>query len=64
MSDAPINLNKARKAKARAAARKTADRNSVAFGRTKAEREWAMSEQQVSRARLDAHRMTRDDPDQ
>ena len=34
----PINLNQARKARARAAAKKKADENAVRFGRTKAER--------------------------
>lgn len=35
----PINLNKARKKKMRAAKRAQADENSVQFGRTKAERQ-------------------------
>lgn len=34
----PINLNKVRKAKARAEEKARADQNSVKFGRTKAER--------------------------
>ncbi|MEN0002038.1 MAG: DUF4169 family protein [Pseudomonadota bacterium] len=34
----PINLNKARKAKARAAKEQTAAQNRVKFGRTKAEK--------------------------
>ncbi|HVI33399.1 DUF4169 family protein [Phenylobacterium sp.] len=34
----PINLNKARKARAQAEARKTAAENRVRFGRTKAEK--------------------------
>ncbi len=38
MTEKPINLNRVRKARARAAARKTADENAVRFGRTKAER--------------------------
>lgn len=38
MSDGPINLNKARKARARVAKRAQADANAVAFGRTKAEK--------------------------
>ena len=36
--DEPINLNKARKAKARAAKEQTAAQNRVKFGRTKAEK--------------------------
>ncbi len=38
MSGTPINLNRARKDRARKAARKTADENAVRFGRTKEER--------------------------
>ena len=33
-----VNFNKARKSRARAEAKKTADRNAVKFGRTKAEK--------------------------
>ncbi|SEN28626.1 protein of unknown function [Loktanella fryxellensis] len=36
--DAPINLNRARKARDRAAEKSQADANAVKFGRTKAER--------------------------
>lgn len=39
MSDTPINLNKVRKARARAAKKAQAQANTVAFGRSKAERE-------------------------
>lgn len=38
MSDAPINLNKVRKARARAQAVARADRNAVTFGRSKAQK--------------------------
>lgn len=38
MSATPINLNKVRKARARAADKVRADSNAVAFGRTKAEK--------------------------
>lgn len=38
MSDSPINLNKVRKARARAADKARANANSVAFGRTKGEK--------------------------
>ena len=51
MSTAPINLNKVRKAKARADQRRKADENAVAFGRTKAEKD-------LARARMD--KATRD----
>jgi len=40
----PINLNKARKAKARADAAALADQNRVKFGRTKAEKAAAAAE--------------------
>lgn len=40
----PINLNKVRKAKTRSARKQQADRNAVAFGRTKLEKEHAMRE--------------------
>ena len=39
MADKPINLNKARKARARADAKARADENAVKFGRTKGERQ-------------------------
>jgi len=38
VTETPINLNKVRKIRARAANKAQADLNSVAFGRTKAER--------------------------
>jgi hypothetical protein len=41
-----INLNRARKAKARAADVKQASENRVAFGRTKAEKQAAKAEQE------------------
>ena len=46
----PINLNKARKAKVRAAASAQADANRIRFGRTKAEK---------AAARLEAERLAR-----
>jgi len=45
----PINLNKARKARAQAQAKKTAAENRVRFGRTKAEK--AVSRLQAEKAR-------------
>lgn len=39
MTDQPINLNKARKAKARAEKSARATQNAVKFGRTKAQKE-------------------------
>ena len=55
--DAPINLNKARKAKARAEAAETAARNRVAHGRTKAEKQAESGARDAAARRLDqAHR--------
>ena len=52
----PINLNKARKARDRAASKARADENAVKFGRTKAEKE-RLQAQAESKARiLDGHK--------
>lgn len=45
----PINLNKARKARAQAEAKKTAAENRVRFGRTKAEK--TVSRREAEKAR-------------
>jgi len=50
----PINLNKARKAKTRAAAGAQAAENRVRFGRTKAEKLAAEAEAARLKQRLDA----------
>ncbi len=52
----PVNLNQARKARARANAKKKADENAVRFGRTKAER--ALDHAKVAQAttKLDQHK--------
>ncbi len=60
MSETPINLNRARKARARDEQRRTADANAVKFGRTKAERELEQARKDQTLHRLDAHRR-RDD---
>ncbi len=60
MSQAPINLNRARKARLRAAAEARAQENRVAFGRTKAEKLASLKEAEAAARRLEAHR--RDDP--
>lgn len=52
----PINLNQARKAKARADDKARADQNAVAFGRTKAQRMLEAAQTEKMRAALDAHR--------
>ena len=52
----PINLNKARKARARADKKARADANAVKFGRTKAEKDLDNARGQKARSDLDAHR--------
>lgn len=52
----PINLNTARKAKAKADAKASADRNAIAFGRTKAQRMLEAAKSDKMRRVLDAHR--------
>ena len=59
MSETPVNLNRARKEKARQEARRQADANAAKFGRTKAERILDATRAAKARAILDAHR--RDD---
>jgi hypothetical protein len=59
MTDAPINLNRFRKAKARSERRAEADQNAVRHGRTKAERSLEDARQKVKSDRLEGHR--RDD---
>ncbi len=60
MSPAPINLNRVRKARLRAAAEARAQENRAAFGRTKAEKLASRTETEAAARRLEAHR--RDDP--
>ena len=55
----PINLNKARKARARVAAKDKADQNAVAFGRSKAEKERGKAQVARSEQRLDGHKRER-----
>lgn len=55
MSDAPVNLNRFRKEKAREEARRKADANSAKYGRTKAERSLGQARTEKDTARLDAH---------
>lgn len=56
MSDKPVNLNRVRKDKARAAKKARAEENSLKFGRSKAE--ISLDQARTSRAAqiLDAHR--------
>ncbi|MET4684575.1 DUF4169 family protein [Brevundimonas faecalis] len=56
-----VNLNKARKARDKAAARRTAEANRLTFGRTKSERHATQKEQDRDAARLDGHKL--DEPE-
>ncbi|SFH24268.1 protein of unknown function [Palleronia marisminoris] len=55
MSD-PVNLNRARKDRARAEKRREADTNAVKFGRTKAEREAETARAEREAAKLEGHK--------
>ena len=57
----PINLNKARKAMARADAEAKAAENRVAFGRSKAERQVAKAERDKAARDLSGHERERED---
>lgn len=56
-----VNLNRARKARAKADAKRTAEANRLNFGRTKAERLTTQAERERGAAQLDGHK--RDKPD-
>ncbi|MGZ2258052.1 DUF4169 family protein [Roseobacter sp. A03A-229] len=53
---APINLNKARKARAKAAKKAQADENAVRFGRTKAEKDAESAQAKKTARDLDGHK--------
>lgn len=55
-----VNLNKARKARDKAAAKRTAEANRLTFGRTRAERETTQKERDRDAARLDGHKLDDD----
>lgn len=55
----PINLNKVRKDRARAEKKARADRNAVAFGRTKAEKDAARTRQEKAARDLDGNKRER-----
>ncbi|MCZ4279229.1 DUF4169 family protein [Kiloniella laminariae] len=55
-----INLNQARKQKARADKATRAADNRIAFGRTKAEKEATKAEEVRHQKQLDAHRLGKD----
>ena len=56
----PINLNKVRKARARAADKTKADENSRRFGRTKAEKQLDTAREKQVFDRLSQHKLTDD----
>ncbi|MEM6589037.1 MAG: DUF4169 family protein [Pseudomonadota bacterium] len=56
MSDQPINLNKARKARAKVKKRAQADENAAKFGRNKAEKARDEAEVVSFKAKLDQHK--------
>lgn len=60
MSDTPVNLNRVRKQKARAAQKARADENAARFGRTRAQRALEQAEADKARAALDQHRRDED----
>ena len=60
-ADAPINLNRARKARARADRKAAADANAAKFGRTRAERAAEATRTARDALTLDGHRIDRDD---
>ena len=60
MSDAPVNLNRVRKQKARAADKARANENAARFGRTKAQKALEQSQADKARAVLDQHRRDED----
>ena len=60
MTDQPINLNKARKARARAAAKQAAAEKRVLFGRTKGEKSAEETTRKKTAKVLDLHRREKD----
>jgi hypothetical protein len=56
-----VNLNKARKARDKAEAKRTADANRLTFGRTKAERQTTQMERDRDAAHLEGHKL--DEPE-
>jgi len=52
-----VNLNKARKARDKAAAKRTAEANRLTFGRARAERDATKAERERASAMLDGHKL-------
>ena len=64
MSEKPVNLNRFRKARARDEKRAQADRNAVAFGRTKAEKAADATNRTRMAQRLDGKKLDQEhDPE-
>ena len=57
----PINLNRARKARARQDAATKADENAVRFGRSKAEKQAHQRDENRAGSKLDQHKLDRSD---
>jgi hypothetical protein len=53
----PVNLNKARKAKARAEKKARADQNALSFGLTKSEKSAATVSKDREKTQLDQHKL-------
>ncbi len=58
-----VNLNRARKARARAEKRRQGDTNAALHGLTRAERTRQATEAERAAARIEAHRRVPGDPD-
>jgi hypothetical protein len=56
-----VNLNRARKARVKADAKRTAEANRLTFGRTKAERLTTQTERERNAAQLDGHKLEKPD---
>jgi len=56
-----VNLNRARKARAKVDAKRTAEANRLTFGRTKVERLTTQTERERDAARLDGHKLEKPD---
>ena len=60
MTDTPVNLNRVRKVRARAAKKATAAQNAVKFGQSKARKTRDETERAKARTDLDRHRLSED----
>ncbi len=56
MTDAPINLNRARKQRARDDAKALADENAVRFGRTRAQKKLEQAQSDKAAKNVDSHK--------